>query len=71
MKEAPEYALAKALITLLRGDEALGESVMAEPWDQDDQNQNLAMAAGQHGVAVAVCPQRRCWRVRRWRGWLL
>lgn len=58
MKEAPEYALAKALITLLQGDEELGEAVMAEPWDQDDQNQNLAMAAGQHGVAVAVCPQR-------------
>lgn len=57
MKEAPEYALAKALITLLRGDEALGESVMAEPWDQADQSQNLVMAAGQHGGAVAVCPQ--------------
>lgn len=54
---APEYALAQALIEHLLGFEIIAPYVMQEPWDRDDQCQNLAMAAAQHGLALAVTPQ--------------
>ena len=54
---APEYALAEALIAHLRGVESISPCVLQEPWDRADQCQNLAMAASQHGLALAVTPQ--------------
>lgn len=57
MKPAPEYALARALIAHLQGQEGMAEMVLPDPWDREDQNQNLAMAAAQYGLAVAACPQ--------------
>lgn len=58
MKTAPEYALARALIAHLLQQEGLEDIVLPEPWDREDQNQNLAMAAAQYGMAVAACPQQ-------------
>lgn len=57
MKPSPEYALSRALIAHLGRQDGLTDAVLAEPWDRADQNQNLAMAAAQYGLAVAVCPQ--------------
>ena len=57
MVSAPEYCLARALIAHLRQQGELAESVLPEPWDRADQNQNLALSAAQYGLAVAVCPQ--------------
>lgn len=57
MKPAPEYALARALIAHLRQQVELADAVLPDPWDREDQNQNLAMAAAQFGLAVAACPQ--------------
>ncbi len=57
LPEAPEYALAQALIERLRGFAGLTSYVMQQPWDRADQCQNLAVAAQQHGFAIAVTPQ--------------
>lgn len=57
LPEAPEYALARALIEHLRGEESIAPCVMQEPWDREDQCQNLAVAANKHGLVLAVTPQ--------------
>lgn len=57
MKTPPEYALAEALIEHLAANDALKACVYPEPWDRTDQCQNLALAAAQHELALAVSPQ--------------
>lgn len=57
LPEAPEYALAQALIKHLSKVDALTKHVMQQPWDRADQCQNLAVAAQQHGLVIAVTPQ--------------
>ena len=57
LPEAPEYLLAAKLIEELRRDAVLAPYVYQHPWDREEQQQALAMAAGQYSGTVAVVPQ--------------
>ena len=57
LPEAPEYMLAAKLIEELRRDAVLAPYVYQHPWDREEQQQALAMAAGQYSGTVAVVPQ--------------
>lgn len=57
LPEPPEYEIAGKLIAHLRGDETLRPYVYDKPWDAEEQNQALAMAAAQYKGCIAVAPQ--------------
>lgn len=57
LPEPPEYEIAGKLIAHLRSDETLRPYVYDKPWDAEEQNQALAMAAAQYKGCIAVAPQ--------------
>ncbi len=56
-RSAPEYELARKLIAHLKTQEDVAACVLAEPWDEGEQANDLVLAAKSHNLAVAVAPQ--------------
>lgn len=57
LKQAPEYALARKLISFLSDLPEVGSAVFRHPYDSAEQVNNLLAAASSYNMTVGVIPQ--------------